>query len=83
VEELLFIIIIWKSSTIIQKYFLRASVATLAERLSKQKEKRPLIANITDENLAEFIAKHLFERNDFYNKAQISIITDNRTPKIL
>jgi len=61
--------------------FLRASVATLAERLSKQKEKRPLIANITDENLAEFIAKHLFERNDFYNKAQISIITDNRTPE--
>lgn len=61
--------------------FLRASVATLAERLSKQKEKRPLIANITDENLAEFIAKHLFERNDFYNKAQISIITDNKTPE--
>ena len=61
--------------------FLRASVATLTERLSKQKEKRPLIANITDENLAEFIAKHLFERNDFYNKAQISIITDNRTPE--
>jgi len=61
--------------------FLRASVSTLTERLSKQKEKRPLIANITDENLAEFIAKHLFERNDFYNKAQISIITDNRTPE--
>ncbi|OVE54572.1 shikimate kinase [Chryseobacterium mucoviscidosis] len=61
--------------------FLRASVATLAERLSKQKEKRPLIANITDENLAEFIAKHLFERNDFYNKAQVSVITDNRTPE--
>ncbi|WP_336732181.1 shikimate kinase [Chryseobacterium sp. VD8] len=61
--------------------FLRASVATLAERLSKQKEKRPLIANIADENLAEFIAKHLFERNDFYNKAQISVITDNRTPE--
>lgn len=60
--------------------FLRASVATLAERLSKQKEKRPLIANIADENLAEFIAKHLFERNDFYNKAQISVITDSRTP---
>ncbi len=61
--------------------FLRASVATLAERLSKQKEKRPLIVNITDENLAEFIAKHLFERNDFYNKAQVSVITDNRTPE--
>ncbi|PJJ63075.1 shikimate kinase [Chryseobacterium geocarposphaerae] len=61
--------------------FLRASVGTLSERLLKQKEKRPLIANISDENLPEFIAKHLFERNEFYNKAQASVITDNRTPE--
>jgi shikimate kinase len=61
--------------------FLRASVSTLSERLLKQKEKRPLIANISDENLAEFIAKHLFERNEFYNKAQINVITDAREPE--
>ncbi|MPS64941.1 MAG: shikimate kinase [Chryseobacterium sp.] len=61
--------------------FLKASVGTLSERLLKQKEKRPLIANISDENLPEFIAKHLFERNEFYNKAQASVITDNRTPE--
>jgi shikimate kinase len=60
--------------------FLRASVGTLSERLLKQKEKRPLIATISDENLAEFIAKHLFERNGFYNKAQINVITDAREP---
>lgn len=63
--------------------FLRASVATLSERLSKQKEKRPLIANISDENLPEFIAKHLFERNEFYSKAQFSINTDARTPEAI
>jgi len=61
--------------------FLRASVGTLSERLLKQKEKRPLIANISDENLPEFIAKHLFERNEFYNKAQINVITDAREPE--
>ncbi|SHH89071.1 shikimate kinase [Chryseobacterium oranimense] len=61
--------------------FLRASVSTLYERLSKQKEKRPLIANIPDEDLPEFIAKHLFERNAFYSKAQYSINTDSRTPE--
>jgi shikimate kinase len=61
--------------------FLRASVATLSERLSKQKEKRPLIANISDENLPEFIAKHLFERNEFYSKAQFSVNTDAREPE--
>jgi len=61
--------------------FLRASVGTLTERLSKQKEKRPLIANIDDENLAEFIAKHLFERNPFYSKAQYQVNTDGRSPE--
>ncbi len=61
--------------------FLRASITTLSERLSKQKEKRPLIANISEENLPEFIAKHLFERNEFYSKAQFSINTDNREPE--
>lgn len=61
--------------------FLRASVSTLYKRLSKQKEKRPLIANIPDEDLPEFIAKHLFERNAFYSKAQYSINTDSRTPE--
>jgi shikimate kinase len=42
-----------------------------------------LIAKISDEDLPEFIAKHLFERNDFYNKAQANVITDNKTLKIL
>ncbi len=61
--------------------FLKASIGTLSERLSKQKEKRPLIARISDENLPEFIAKHLFERNAFYSKAQFSVSTDNREPE--
>lgn len=63
--------------------FLRASVGTLSERLLKQKEKRPLIAKISDEDLPEFIAKHLFERNEFYNKAQANVITDNKTPEVI
>lgn len=64
-----------------KSFFLMASVSTLAERLSKQKDKRPLIANIEDENLPEFIAKHLFERNSFYSKAQFTINTDNKDPE--
>jgi len=61
--------------------FLRASIPTLTARLSKQKEKRPLIANIPDEDLPEFIAKHLFERNAYYSKAQFTVSTDNRQPE--
>lgn len=61
--------------------FLRTSINTLIERISKQKEKRPLIANIPDENLPEFIAKHLFERNQYYSKAQFNISTDSKEPE--
>ena len=61
--------------------YLRANIGTLVQRLSKQKEKRPLIARISDEDLPEFIAKHLFERNIFYNKAQYVVDTDYKTPE--
>lgn len=64
-----------------KSFFLQAKISTLVERLSKQKEKRPLIAKIADENLPEFIAKHLFERNAFYNQCQFTIATDNKLPE--
>ena len=57
--------------------FLKTNVKTLAKRLSSEKDKRPLIQNISNEDLPEFIAKHLFERNPFYNQAKITINTDN------
>ena len=58
---------------------LRTSVKTLSERLSKNKLKRPLIARISDEDLPEFITKHLFERNKYYEQAKHIITTDNKT----
>lgn len=61
--------------------YLRTSVRTLCQRLSANKNKRPLIAHIKDEDLAEFIAKHLFERGPFYNKCQVIIDTDHKTPE--
>ena len=57
--------------------FLKTNVKTLAQRLSSEKDKRPLIQNISNEDLPEFIAKHLFERNPFYNQAKITINTDS------
>ena len=57
--------------------FLKTNVKTIAQRLSSEKDKRPLIQNISNEDLPEFIAKHLFERNPFYNQAKITINTDN------
>lgn len=61
--------------------FLQASVGTLTERLLRQKAKRPLIARLSDEELPEFIAKHLFERNTFYSQANYTINTNNKSPE--
>lgn len=64
-----------------KSFFLKANINTLVARLSKQKEKRPLVARIPDAELPEFIAKHLFERNAFYSKSQFMISTDGRNPE--
>jgi shikimate kinase len=67
-----------------ESIFLLTSVNNLAERLLKQKQKRPLIAKINDEDLPEFIAKHLFERNAYYSQAKYTIATDGKeVPEIV
>ena len=59
--------------------YLKASIPTLIARLKNEKSKRPLIAHIeTDDLLAEFIGKHLFERSQFYSLAHVTITTDNK-----
>lgn len=59
--------------------FLQTSVPVLKQRLLPEKKIRPLIAKIPDEKLEEFIAKHLFERNQFYSKAALTVLTDHKT----
>jgi shikimate kinase len=59
-------------------FFLSASIHTIFERLKNETADRPLVASIGEENLKEFIAKHLFERNPFYSKAQYTITTDKK-----
>ena len=62
--------------------YLKTSIPTLIQRLKNEKGKRPLIAHIeTDDLLAEFIGKHLFERSQFYSLANHTITTDNKTQK--
>lgn len=60
-------------------FYLRASVQTIYKRLLSEKAKRPLVATIKDEDLQEFIAKHLFERSVFYNQANHVITVDDNT----
>lgn len=65
----------------VNSFYLQASINTLKIRLQKNKEERPLIASLSEEKLIEFIAKHLFERSIFYEKAHHRIGVDNKDVK--
>ena len=48
-----------------------------------RKEKRPIISNIQSiEKMNEFVSKHIFERNPFYEKSNY-VIESNRNDKEL
>lgn len=53
--------------------YLRSNPKFLAERLINEKSNRPLIMHLKDEDLPEFVAKHLFERRNYYEKANFTI----------
>ena len=67
--------LISKKST---SFFINTPLNILVERLSKDKSKRPLISHLNNDDLTEFIAKHLFERNQFYQEANYTIV-NNKT----
>ncbi|WP_264563465.1 shikimate kinase [Flavobacterium sp. N3904] len=59
--------------------YLKASIDTLYNRLVSNKSKRPLIANKSEEEMREFIAKHLFDRSFYYNHAQYKVNVDDKS----
>jgi shikimate kinase len=61
--------------------WLNLPVAELIKRLSKEKSKRPLIADLNDNELHEFIEKKLEERYPYYSKSAITIneVIDSKT----
>ncbi|MFD1294003.1 shikimate kinase [Lutibacter holmesii] len=60
-------------------FYLNASIQTIFDRLEGETSQRPLVATIGKENLKEYLAKHLFERNPFYQKADFTISVDNKS----
>lgn len=60
-------------------FYLRLTPSDLVKRLREEKTSRPLIAHLSDEELPEFVAKHLFERRIFYEKAMKSIDVKEKT----
>lgn len=59
--------------------YLKASIDTLYNRLVHNKSKRPLIAEMNEEEMKEFIAKHLFDRSFYYNHAQHKVSVDDKS----
>lgn len=63
----------------VKSVYLKTSINTIVDRLITEKSKRPLVARLNKEELAEFVAKHLFERSYFYNQANYKVTVDNKT----
>lgn len=59
-------------------FYLKASIDTIFDRLKKETSQRPLVAAIGTENLKEYIAKHLFERALYYERAHHTILVNNK-----
>jgi shikimate kinase len=58
--------------------YLKTSINTIVDRLTNEKSKRPLVTRLNKEELAEFVAKHLFERSYYYNQSSYKVDVDNK-----
>ena len=61
--------------------YLKASVATLAQRLGNATQGRPLLQPQDATTLEDYIAKHLFDRSYYYHQAKHVVATDGQTPE--
>ena len=64
-------------------FYLKTALDELINRLSKEKEHRPLIRNIANSDLPEFIGKHLFERSFYYEMAHHSICSGEKNAEMI
>ena len=62
-------------------FYLNIPIPELHRRLGAEKEARPVIKHIADEDLVEFIGKHLFERGTYYAKATHTLFCGTQTPQ--
>lgn len=63
----------------ITSIYLKANTITLVTRLVSNLQNRPLLQNLDKEALTEFVAKHLFERNSYYNQVTLIQPTDENS----
>ncbi|MDN3493328.1 shikimate kinase [Winogradskyella bathintestinalis] len=65
---------------LVKSFYLKLSIPLLAKRLFPERQSRPLISHIsTEQELLEYIGKHLFERTPYYIEADITVNTDHKS----
>ncbi|MEM1340232.1 MAG: shikimate kinase [Bacteroidota bacterium] len=65
----------------LHSFYLQLSIGNLVARIAKEKSQRPLVAAISNDELPEFIGKHLFERAPYYAQANYTIDCNGKTEK--
>lgn len=65
----------------VTSFYLKASIETLYSRLLSIRDNRPLIAEQEEEEMKEYIAKHLFDRSYYYNQATHIVPVDDKSPE--
>ncbi len=63
--------------------FINTPLNILVKRLLLEKASRPLVADLSEDDLKEFVAKHLFERLVFYEKAQHTLNTSDKDVPVI
>lgn len=53
-----------------QTIFLNTDIDTIVERLIRGKHKRPIVSKLNDEEIRDFVCRHLQERLPYYRQAK-------------
>lgn len=59
--------------------YLKGTLELLINRLYDSKLNRPLLAQLDKDELANFVAKHTFERSFFYHQANFTVSVDDKS----
>lgn len=63
--------------------YLQSSPKKIYQRLINEREKRPLIKNLQEDELLFYISEKIKERESFYKQAQVILNVDELTPNYL
>ncbi len=61
--------------------YLKTGIDELVKRLRQQGNARPLLQKLQDDEIHEYVAKHLFDRSYYYHQSKHVVVTDGKSPE--